>query len=178
MKVILRPVALVAAIAVMFISVLLLGCGRKTERSSVTNSYKARVEWIHDGDTVTVADEKGTKHKLRMYAIDAPELAQRGGKESMKNLIKILPKNQWVKVDVENIDRYQREVSTVYFGDININRKQIETGHAWHYTKYDKKFTDDYSQTEKQARREKLGLWRDAKPQPPWEWRQNKREKK
>lgn len=136
------------------------------------------MEWIHDGDTVTVADEKGAKHKLRMYAIDAPELAQRSGKESMKNLIKILPKNKWVKVEVENIDRYQREVATVYLEDVNINRKQIETGHAWHYVKYDKKFMNDYSQAEKQARKEKLGLWRDANPQPPWEWRQKKREKK
>ncbi|MCQ2363060.1 MAG: thermonuclease family protein [Acidaminococcaceae bacterium] len=162
----------------MLISVLLLGCGRKTEAPSAANRYKARVEWIHDGDTVTVEDEKGAKHKLRMYAIDAPELAQRSGKESMKNLIKILPKNKWVKVEVENIDRYQREVATVYLEDVNINRKQIETGHAWHYVKYDKKFMNDYSQAEKRARKEKLGLWRDANPQPPWEWRQKKREKK
>lgn len=118
------------------------------------------------------------KHKLRLYAIDAPELAQRGGKESMKNLIKLLPKNQLVKVEVEGKDRYQREVATIFLNGENINRKQIETGHAWHFVKYDKKYMSDYSAAENKARKQKLGLWRDAHPQAPWDYRQSKRDKK
>lgn len=161
----------------MLISVVLQSCSRQDKIQAV-NEYSARVEHIHDGDTVTVVDEKMAKHKLRLYAIDAPELAQRGGKESWQNLVMFLPLNQWVKVEVENIDRYKREVATIYYDGININRKQIETGHAWHYVKYDKKFVDDYTLLENQARKKKLGLWRDAHPKAPWDYRQGKRQKK
>lgn len=160
-------------IALIGICVLVAGCSKKVEKSA--NEYMAQVNWIHDGDTVTVMDEKQKKHKLRLYAIDAPELAQRAGKESMKNLITLLPKNSWVNVEVENIDRYGREVATVYLNEENINRKQIIQGHAWNYTKYNKKYMDDYTLMENQARKKKLGLWKDANPQPPWEFRKSKR---
>lgn len=114
---------------------------------------------------------------MRLYAIDAPELAQRGGRESMKNLIALLPKNGWVNVEVENKDRYGREVATIYRKDENINRRQIADGQAWNYIKYNEKYMDDYTLTENLARKQKKGLWKDANPQPPWEYRKIKREK-
>jgi len=165
------------AVIVLVFGLLLSGCGKK-EQSLAKNEYRARVEWIHDGDTVTVVDDKMVKHKIRLYAIDAPELAQRGGKESMKNLIKILPKNQWVTIEVEGMDRYQREVATIYFNEENINRRQIADGHAWHFVKYDKKYMSDYSMVENKARKQKIGLWKDTNPQAPWDYRQIKKDKK
>lgn len=163
------------SIVVIAICALLVGCGKKVNQHAV--EYVAQVQWIHDGDTVTVMDAEKQKHKLRLYAIDAPELAQRGGRESMKNLIILLPKNSWVNVEVENKDRYGREVATIYRKDENINRRQIADGHAWNYVKYNEKYMDDYKITENLARKQKKGLWKDANPQPPWEYRKNKREK-
>ena len=115
---------------------------------------------------------------MRFYAIDAPELAQSSGKESMKNLMKLLPKKDMVTVVVENIDRYGREVSTVYRGDLNVNRQQIADGYAWHYRNYDKKFYDDYEKLEQQARKQRLGLWHYPNAKEPWEYRKEKRDGK
>lgn len=168
-------VMVIASIALITICVLLAGCSKKVKQN--TTEYVAQVKWIHDGDTVTVIDAEKQEHKLRLYAIDAPELAQRGGRESMKNLIALLPKNGWINVEVENKDRYGREVATIYRKDENINRRQIADGQAWNYIKYNEKYMDDYTLTENLARKQKKGLWKDANPQPPWEYRKTKREK-
>lgn len=114
---------------------------------------------------------------MRLYAIDAPELAQSSGKESMKNLIRILPKQKTVRVEVENKDRYGREVSTIYLGEVNINRQQIAEGWAWHYKQYDKKFYNDYDKLEKSAKNQRLGLWHYPNAKEPWEYRKSNREK-
>lgn len=167
---------LLCLVAVFVAAFMLLGCGKQQSKKA-PEGYQAKVDWIHDGDTVTVIDNAGQKHKLRFYAIDAPELAQSSGKESMKNLMKLLPKRDTVTVVVENIDRYGREVSTVYRGDLNVNRQQIADGYAWHYRNYDKKFYDDYEKLEQQARKQRLGLWYYPNAKEPWEYRKAKREK-
>ena len=167
---------LLVLLAVLASVFLLLGCGKKSV-AKVSGGYQARVDWIHDGDTVTVVDSAGQKHKLRFYAIDAPELAQADGKESMKNLMLLLPKKEMVTVVVENKDRYGREVATVYRGDLNVNRQMIADGYAWHYKHYDKKFYEEYDRLEQEAKKQRLGLWHYPNAKEPWEYRKAKREK-
>lgn len=167
----------IVSIALIVICALLLGCSKSETPAPNTNAYYAKVEWIHDGDTVSVIDSQNVKHKLRLYAIDAPELAQSSGKESMKNLVRLLPKQKTVRVEVENKDRYGREVATIYLDDKNINRQQIAEGWAWHYKQYDKKFNKDYDQLEKSAKDQRLGLWHYPNAKEPWEYRKSNREK-
>ena len=53
--------------------------------------------------------------------------------------------------------------------------EQVKTGFAWHYKKYQhEQSLEDrrlYANAETQARNERLGLWRENNPKPPWEWR-------
>ena len=46
----------------------------------------------------------------------------------------------------------------------------LAEGCAWH----DKRYSDDdeLDTAEQQARARRLGLWAEAQPVPPWEWRQ------
>jgi endonuclease YncB( thermonuclease family) len=54
-------------------------------------------------------------------------------------------------------------------------------GLAWHYKQYaneqPKEEREQYSFAEFEARVKKVGLWIDAEPVPPWDWRKAKREK-
>jgi hypothetical protein len=60
--------------------------------------------------------------------------------------------------------------------------KQIEAGMAWHYKKYQREqSTTDrikYSDAELEARRHKIGLWRDPNPVPPWDYRRAERDRR
>ena len=62
----------------------------------------------------------------------------------------------------------------------DVNLEQVDAGMAWHYKKYqgEQSISDrvKYSDAEREARRQKLGLWQDPHPIPPWDYRQAKRE--
>jgi endonuclease YncB( thermonuclease family) len=53
--------------------------------------------------------------------------------------------------------------------------EQIRLGMAWHYKEYQHEQPTQerlvYAQEEENARASRVGLWKDAKPVAPWEWR-------
>jgi len=55
----------------------------------------------------------------------------------------------------------------------------VQSGFAWHYRQYQKEQSpedrDRYSAAEQEARVKREGLWRDAHPVPPWEYRNGHR---
>ena len=57
-----------------------------------------------------------------------------------------------------------------------MNREQVAKGLAWQYVQYDKR--GEFSQVEQAARAARKGLWADAHPVPPWEWRKSEKERK
>ncbi len=52
----------------------------------------------------------------------------------------------------------------------------VKQGMAWHFKKYSKDLT--YTKLEAEARRNKIGLWRDPNPVEPWAWRSKPKIKK
>lgn len=58
--------------------------------------------------------------------------------------------------------------------DINVNLYMLETGNAWWYKRYAKN-EYKFKAAVKKAQREKLGLWEDEDPTPPWEFRRKNR---
>jgi endonuclease YncB( thermonuclease family) len=54
-----------------------------------------------------------------------------------------------------------------------------EKRRGWHYKKYQREQTPvdrvRYADAEVEARLRRKGLWRDAEPIPPWEWRKARR---
>ncbi len=45
-----------------------------------------RVEFVHDGDTITCIDETNRSQKIRLVGIDSPELSQPFGREASNAL--------------------------------------------------------------------------------------------
>ncbi len=78
-------------------------------------------------------------------------------------------------------DRYGREVCAVFVGMSDVGLEQIRAGMAWWYREYAHEQPAQnrlvYRDEEESARVARRGLWKDAKPVPPWEWRQAKRVK-
>lgn len=145
---------------------------------------------VSDGDTLTV-DSGGTKLKVRLYGIDAPETGKinRGngriskegqpfGQEAQMALQgKVYGRK--VRIDVMDIDRYRRLVSLVRMGNRNINLEMIREGWSWAYRKYlHSAYASEFIEEEEQARRRRAGLWQDSNPRPPWEFRKSQRMEK
>jgi micrococcal nuclease len=127
-----------------------------------------RVVSVHDGDTITGLDESKTQHKIRLDAIDAPELGQPFGQASKKALSeKVFGKD--VVVVPKTKDKYGRIIGHVMIEGRDVNLELLEEGMAWHYKHYD--HNARLSRAEEDARAAKKGLWTDASPVPPWEWR-------
>jgi endonuclease YncB( thermonuclease family) len=123
---------------------------------------------VHDGDTITGLDESKTQFKIRLDAIDAPELGQPFGQASKKALSdKVFGKD--ITVVPKTKDKYGRTVGHILIDGRDVNLEMLEDGMAWHYTHYD--HNARLSRAEVDARAAKRGLWADGDPVPPWDWR-------
>jgi endonuclease YncB( thermonuclease family) len=144
------------------------------------------VTQVVDGDTFYCLPKSsiaGVKiHKdgsisVRLYGIDAPEKDQPYEMEA-KNSLKDLVEGKTVELDVKNIDEYGRAVAFVYVSNLNVNLEQVKRGFAWAYREYlDTSYASEFYSAEKEARNKELGLWKQANPTPPWEWRKMKKYK-
>lgn len=137
-----------------------------------------RVVGVADGDTITVLDASRQEHKIRLDGIDAPEKAQAYGQRSKQSLSDLVF-GKAVEVDTHKRDRYGRQVGKVLLQGKDVNLEQVSRGLAWHYKAYaHEQAAEDqerYAAAEDAARDAKRGLWRDADPTPPWEWRKSKK---
>ncbi len=137
-----------------------------------------RVVGVSDGDTITVLDADRTQYKIRLAGIDAPESKQAFGSRSKQNLSDLVFGKD-VAVEWDKRDRYQRVVGVVLVDGHDVNLEQVRAGMAWWYRQYAKEQTLDdrrlYEQAENGAKAARRGLWVDANPVPPWEWRRAKR---
>jgi endonuclease YncB( thermonuclease family) len=142
--------------------------------NSVEVVIEGKVIRVSDGDTIAVLDKDNKTHKIRFQGIDAPESKQDFGQVSKENLSKMVFGKQ-VTVIYSKLDKYGRVVGKVLLDGRDINIEQIKAGLAWHYKKYeDEQPPEDritYAEAERQARAARLGLWKDANPTPPGDWR-------
>lgn len=134
---------------------------------------------VTDGDTVTVLDASNTQHKIRLSGIDAPEKKQAFGERSKQSLSDLVFKKQ-VSVEIDKKDRYGRDVGKILLSTgQDVNLEQVTRGFAWHYKAYEgEQSANDrklYDFAEQGARAGRRGLWADADPVPPWEYRHSKR---
>ena len=149
----------------------------------VTNVHAARivegvVRAVYDGDTIQLATRNSSQLKVRLYGVDAPETAkpdtpgQPFGSVARRTLMyKIMGRE--VSAEIIEIDQYQRAVAVIRYGGRDINREMAAEGMAWAYRQYLRgTYASEYIGAENRARSIRAGLWRDANPQPPWEFRQ------
>ena len=135
----------------------------KTERT-----INCKVVGISDGDTLTCLQNR-TELKVRLLYIDAPESSQPFGNKAKQALSNLALKKQ-VTLQSTGYDKYGRVLAVVYDHNTNVNLKLVEQGMAWAY----RQTQSIYEQTQEQARSRRIGLWNDARPIEPTEWRKIK----
>lgn len=136
---------------------------------------------IHDGDTLRVrstapelvkyADAKG-EIKVRFACIDAPEKEQKHGMMARDTLRSYLQSGK-VTIDPVDVDRYGRVVAELWDEDGLVQSHMVLAGAAFPYEQYKEncKNWDAVSYSAEWAKQQRLGVWADATPEYPWEWR-------
>ncbi len=154
-----------------FLCFLILSCGNKKEYY-IESEINGKVIKIKDGDTIDIFFN-GKPLTIRFAHIDCPEKKQPFGNVAKKFTADKCFGQYVTIVSEKKIDRNKRLIGEVINekGE-NVNKELVKAGLAWHYLKYSSDTL--YSNLENIARQNKVGLWREPNPTPPWDWRNTK----
>jgi endonuclease YncB( thermonuclease family) len=141
--------------------------------TSAKDTLQGKVVSIADRDTFTMLLKNKTTVKVRLASIDCPERKQPYSAVATRFLSDAIFGRE-VRVLVDSKDRYGRSIGWVYYNDKCLNEELLKTGLAWHFKRYSK--DEKLQAMEDQARGNKIGLWKDNKPIPPWDWRRGVRD--
>ena len=134
--------------------------------------FPVTVVGISDGDTFTVINRDKLQLKVRIYGIDAPEKGQAFGNRSKQALSSYIAGKE-IEIDVQYQDRWGRSVAKAYTPEgEDIALLMLRDGMAWHFKRYDS--SREYANAEAEARNAGIGLWADANPTAPWDFRKHR----
>ena len=139
---------------------------------------KVRIQRVIDGDSLEVKyagllSFLRRPFPVRLYAIDAPELAQPYGPEAREQL-SLLVRGSGVRLEEIAKDQYGRTVGLLYRGPRrreSINVAMVRCGMAWWYRRYGGRDLG-FPAAEDEAKTRRRGVWRDPRDsQRPWDYR-------
>ncbi len=150
------------------LAALLIGLLAIAQSSYAADPSAVRVVAVHDGDTITCLTEEKRQVKVRLDAIDAPELAQPFGQRS-KQTLSGLVFGKDVTMIPKKTDKYGRTIGHVLVNGEDVNLLMLQAGMAWHYRHFSS--NKALQAAEDAARAARQGLWSEPNAVPPWEWR-------
>jgi micrococcal nuclease len=133
--------------------------------ASASEAYEGRVYYVADGDTLRMLYQGG-QIRVRLEGVDAPERCQPHGAEARAALAdRVLDR----VIRVEG-DRWERGhlVGRVTVDGLDVAREMVAQGHAWVLPGAAE---EGLGALQAKARRQASGLWGQASPVAPWEWR-------
>ena len=144
-------------------AVVAAGCQTGTTTSeSAGSGTKAVVEWVNDGDTLTLTNGA----KVRLLQVDAPELqSDCYGRAALQALIGLAPKGTRVTLvadpALDERDSYGRLLRYVFVRNENVNLELVRLGAASPYFfRNDRgRYADELLDAVDEARDERRGYW-------------------
>lgn len=128
----------------------------------------------HDGDTITLKTDQRGILNVRLSGADTPETGQaywRVARDALHRLIVGKP----VTLRCYKQDWRKREVCHAFVDGIDPALVLVKQGLAWYAFMFADELTPAmrtaYEQAEEQARQQRIGLWQEPEPMPPWECR-------
>jgi endonuclease YncB( thermonuclease family) len=141
---------------------------------SASATFSGIVMRVQDGDTISVSRGSSVED-VQLAGIDCPELRQSFGARARK-FTERLASGQMVMVRAQGRDTNGNVLGVVILPDgRTLNRELVAAGLAW---KLKESKNKSVAQLEKDARRAKRGLWSDANPTPPWDYRKARNAKR
>ena len=139
---------------------------------------KIRIRRVIDGDSLEVKyaglfSFLRRPFPVRLYGIDAPELAQPYGRESRDQLASLVRRGG-IRMEVRATDRYGRTVGLLYprqRGREPINVAMVRSGMAYWYRRYGGRDLG-FPEAEAEAQSKRRGVWKDGRrARRPWDHR-------
>ena len=151
--------ALLTLLAALFILCAVAG------NAAPIRTITATITKISDGDTVQAITPEGTKLKVRLYGIDAPETpkgkipGEPFGNDSRDYLATLVSRKS-VRVEIRDVDRYRRMVAVLWIGERNVNLEMLSSGMAEAYKEYLRMpYRSPFLQAEQEAKAQGKGIW-------------------
>jgi micrococcal nuclease len=135
---------------------------------AASGSWSGQVLSVVAGDTLKILQGKLAR-TVRLAGIDAPNPGQPWGDEA-RRFVQGLAEGHTVTVEPDDKTGGRQQRGQVILPDgRDLGLELLKEGLAWH----DKRRSADpfLGELESNARKERLGLWGDAHPVPPWRWR-------
>jgi len=131
-----------------------------------------RVVSVTDGDTAVVETRNGRSLRVRFYGVDAPEHENRDWpaqpySAAAHRFMRGLIADHEVAVRLTGARTHGREVGEVFVDGRSASRELLRAGLGWWNRKYAGQ-DSDLARLHESARAARAGLWRDARPVPPW----------
>jgi len=123
--------------------------------------FRLKDAYVIDGDTLARGD-----WRIRIYGMDAPEADQPGGDAATQKMRDIVA-GKTLHILPKDVDIYGRLVARVRCGQIDVGAEMVRSGYAVSVPD----FTQVYTKAEKQARRNRKGLWKTGRIDDPKAWR-------
>ncbi len=177
-----RPLAVVMLLGLVVV-LALIGRDRQNAQSGDFRRYNNKQFQVHqviDGDTIDLDTPDGDKlyTRVRLWGVDTPETKAPGkpvgyfGPEATA-FTKEMVASRTVTIEIEGEKargKFGRLLGFVYTQDGKmLNEELLRSGHAYADGRWRHRFYFRFGQIEKQARKNKRGLWRNVKGQdmPP-----------
>ena len=139
---------------------------------------KIRIRRVIDGDSLEVKyggwfSFLRRPFPVRLYGIDAPELAQPYGREAREQLVSLVWRGG-IRMEARATDRYGRTVGLLYpaqRGREPINVAMVRSGMAYWYRRYGGRDLG-FPEAEAEAISKRRGVWKDGRrARRPWDHR-------
>jgi endonuclease YncB( thermonuclease family) len=135
---------------------------------AAAEEFTGRVVGVTDGDTIKVLHANQSE-TVRLLGVDAPEKRQAYG-DRARRFTAELAFDRTVTVQTSGRDRNGRVLGEVVLPDgRSLSQELVRAGYAWWFRKYSR--DGRLARLEEEARQDRRGLWADAAPQAPWEYR-------
>lgn len=108
----------------------------------------------HDGDTCLGIRPDGSRIKVRISGIDAPEVGQDFSDDSVR-FVESLVKDQYIDVECDGAS-YARQTCFLAKDGLDLNAEIVRMGYAWDFPRHS---NGKYAGAEAEARGNKRGLW-------------------